>query len=161
MVTGKTEEAAAGASNASWWKRCQVLSNEAAEALLDFAMRSWMRSSTSAVSPAKWKDEIASEAEPRMTLRTTGASDLVNMLGVGGLEALLQNARVPSGTLADAAGAVLPSSGGEGRNLFSFASIDSKTDGCCMGMCLRWLERFGDIALSRLLVASLTTDCST
>ena len=86
------------------------------------------------------------EADSRLTLRTAGASDLVNVLGVGGLEALLQNARVPSGTLAEAAGAVLTSSGGEGRNLFSFASIDAKTDGCCMGMCLRWLERFGDIS---------------
>ena len=90
MVTGKTGEAAAGVSNASWWKRCQVLSNDAAVAELDFAVRSLMRSSTNAVSPAEWKDEIASEADPRLTLRTTGASDLVNVLGVGGLEALLQ-----------------------------------------------------------------------
>ena len=100
-------------------------------------MRSLMRSSTNAVSPAEWKDEIASEAEPRLTLRTRGASDLVNMLGVNGLEALLQKACVPSGTLAEAAGVVLLSSGGEGRNLFSFASIDSIYDECCRGTCLR------------------------
>ena len=96
-----------------------------------------MRSFTNAVSPAEWRDEIASETDPHLTLRTTGASGLVKVLGVGGLAALLQNACVPSGTLAAAAGAELSSSGGEGRNLFSFASIDSKTDGCCMGMCLR------------------------
>ena len=89
MVTGRTVEAAAGVSKASWWKRCQVLSNDATDAQLDFAVRSLMRSSTNAISPAEWKDEIASEADPRLTLRTTGASDLVNVLGVCGLEALL------------------------------------------------------------------------
>ena len=120
-----------------------------------------MRSSTNAVSPAEWREEIASEADPRLTLRVAGASDLVNVLGVGGLEALVQYARVPSGTLAAAAGALLLSSGGEGRNLLSFASIDSRTDGCCMGMCLRWLERFGDITCRDSLVPSLTIDGST
>ena len=89
-----------------------------------------MSSSTNAGSPSRRKDEIASEADPRLTLRTTGASDLVNELGVCGLEALLQWAGVPSGTLASAAGAVLLSSGGEGRNLFSLASIDSVTEWC-------------------------------
>ena len=77
--------------------------------------------------------EIASEADPRLTLRTTGASDLANVLGVSGLVKLLQNAWAPSGTMALAAGAELLSSEGEGRNLLSIASIDSKTDGCCMG----------------------------
>ena len=119
---------------------------DAIGAWLEFALRSWMSSSTNAGSPSAWRDEIALEAEPRLTLRIAGASDLVNVLGVGGLEALLQYARVPSGTPAAAAGAVLPSSGGEGRNLLSFASIDSRTDGSCMGMCLRWQERFGDIS---------------
>ena len=76
-------------------------------------MRYLERSFTNAVSPAEWRDEIASETDSHLTLRTTGASDLVIVMGIGGLEALLQNARVPSGTLAEAAGAVLPSSGGE------------------------------------------------
>ena len=76
-------------------------------------MRYLKRSFTNAVSPAEWRDEIASETDPHLTLRTAGASDLVIVMGIGGLEALLQNARVPSGTLAGAASAVLPSSGGE------------------------------------------------
>ena len=87
-----------------------------------------MSSSTNAGCPSKRKDEIASEADPRLTLRTIGASDLVNELGFCGLEALLHYACVPSGTLASTAGAVLLSSGGEGRNLFNFASIDSVTE---------------------------------
>ena len=146
MVTGSTGGAAAELPKASRWKRCHVLLSDALESMLDLAVRSLMRSSTNADSPSVRREEIASEADPRLTLRIAGASDLVNVLGVGGLEALLQYARVPSGTPAAAAGAVLPSSGGEGRNLLSFASIDSKTDGSCMGISLRWLERFGDIS---------------
>ena len=87
-----------------------------------------MSSSTNAGSPSRRKDEIASEADPRLTLRTIGASDLVNEFDFCGKEALLQWACVPSGTLASIAGAVLLSSGGGGRNLFSFASIDSVTE---------------------------------
>ena len=59
-----------------------------------------MRSSTNAVSPAEWTDEIALEADPRLTLRIIGSSDLVIVLCVGGLEALLQYAWAPSGTMA-------------------------------------------------------------
>ena len=124
-------------------------------------MRSLMSSSTNAGSPSKWKDEIASEADPRLTLRTIGASDLVNVLGVCGLEALLHRACVPFGTLAASSGAVLLSSGGEGRNLFSLASIDSVTEWRCIGTNLRWLEPRGGIARSGCLVAPLTVGCST
>ena len=148
MVTGSTGGAAAETPNASRWKRRHVLLSEALESMLDLAVRSLMRSSTNADSPSVRREEIASEADPRLTLRTTGASDLVNVLGVGGLEALLQKACVPSGPLADAAGAVLLSSEGAGRSLFSFASIGSVTDACCRGTCLRWLERLGGIARS-------------
>ena len=87
-----------------------------------------MSSSTNAGSPSRRKDEIASEADPRLTLRMTVASDLVNEHSFLIMGALLHWAGVPSGTLASAAGAVLHTSGGDGRNLFSFASIDSVTD---------------------------------
>ena len=73
-----------------------------------------MSSSTNAGSPSRRKEEIASEADPRLTLRTPGASYLANELGFCGLVALLHWAGVPSGTLASAAGAVLLSSGGKG-----------------------------------------------
>ena len=84
-------------------------------------------------------------AEPRLTLRITGASDLVYVFCTGGLVPLPLAARVPSGPLADAAGASLRSSATAGRSLFSLASIDSVTDACCRGTCLKWLERLGGI----------------
>ena len=61
----------------------QVPRSEAAEATPDFAILSWSSSSTNALSPNSWKDASASVAEPRLTLRTTGASDLVNLFWTG------------------------------------------------------------------------------
>ena len=106
-----------------------MLTIDAIGAWLEFAERSLMSSSTNAGSPSVWKDEIASEADPRLTLRIAGASGLVAhcFLNTG---ALLQWARVPSGTPISTEGApLLTSRLGEGRNLFNFASIDSVTDG--------------------------------
>ena len=117
-----------GESKAAWWKRCQVLSSAADGAWLELALRSLMSSSTKAGSPSERNDEIASAAEPRLTLRITGASDLLAVCGVLLVYALVLWAGVPSGTLAAVAGAGLSSSGGDGRSLFSLASIDSVTE---------------------------------
>ena len=107
-----------------------MLSSAAAGAWLELALRSLMSSSTKAGSPSDRKDEIASAAEPRLTLRITGASDLLDFCGVWMANALVLWAGVPSGTLAAVAGAELSTSGGDGRNLFSLASIDSITEWC-------------------------------
>ena len=111
----------------------------------DFATLSWSSSSTNAFSPNSWKDASASVAEPRLTLRTTRASDLVNMFRTGGLEVLPLAAGAPSDPLAATAGASLCSTATAGRSLFSLDPIDSKTDACCRGTCLKWLERRGGI----------------
>jgi len=105
-----------------------VLTIDAIGAWLEFADRSLLSSSTNAGSPSVWKDEIALEADPRLTLRIAGASGLVvHCFLISG--ALLQGARVPSGTSISIEGASLRTSGlGEGRNLFNLASIDSVTD---------------------------------
>ena len=117
-----------GESKAAWWKRCHVLSSAADGAWLELALRSLMSSSTKAGSPSVRNDEIASAADPRLTLRTAGASDLLALCGVLLVYALVLWAGVPSGTLAAVAGAGLSSSGGVGRSLFSLASIDSVTE---------------------------------
>ena len=129
---------------------------DAIGAWLEFALRSWMSSSTNAGSPSAWRDEIALEAEPRLTLRIAGASGLVVQcfLTVG---ALLQWARVPSGTTISIDGASLPAEGlRSGRSLFSLASIDSVTDGCIRGTTLRCLELRGGMAQLGYRVAPLT-----
>ena len=105
-----------------------MLSNAADGAWLELALRSLMSSSTKAGSPSDRNDEIASAAEPRLTLRITGASDLLVVCGVLLVYALVLWAGVPSGTLAAEAGAGLSFSGGDGLSLFSLASIDSVTE---------------------------------
>ena len=129
---------------------------DAIGAWLEFALRSWMSSSTNAGSPSERRDEIALEAEPRLTLRIAGASGLVVQcfLTVG---ALLQWARVPSGTTVIIAGASPIAGGlGSGRNLFSLSSIDSVTDGCIRGTTLRCLELRGGMGQPGYRMAPLT-----
>ena len=58
--------------------------NEAAGALLDCATLSFRSSASNAFPPRTCKAAIASEAEPRLVLHTTGASRLVMVLLVHG-----------------------------------------------------------------------------
>lgn len=67
------------------------------------------------------------------------------MFRTGGLAVLPPAAGAPSGPLAAAAGASLCPTATAGRSLFSLDSIDSKTEACCRGTCLKWLERRGGI----------------
>ena len=94
-------------------------------------------------------------AEPRLTLRITGASDIVNMFLTGGLVVLPLAAGAPSGPLA-AAAASLCSTATAGRSLFSLDSIDSKTEACCKGTRLKWLEgRGGTVRCGRSAVVAV------
>ena len=71
--------------------------------------------------------------------------------------ALLQWARVPSGTTVIIAGASPIAGGlGNGLNLFSLSSIDTVTDGCIRGTTLRCLELRGGMGQPGYRVAPLT-----